>query len=310
MTQRHQDILFDVTGQTLVWDAPEGRPDSVTSVAVYLATTGDTGTAETATTGSGSVETNPDTTFDAAAGLGQSDETLMPIAATTGVTIGRSYLVTNAAGETEWPEIVAVTSGVSVNARNPLANAYASSDTLESTRISIALLDSWVQDSANISGGLDPNPGFRVRWVYVVNSVSYAHDGYFDLLRYPYSHQVKPAELDAMYPGFAHKLPTHHQEDEGRQIVAEAYQQIRWELHASDVDDSAVRNGDALNRAVMLKFGVILAEETGDLELLELRERRFNAFFDKIFRVANKVPLATDDSGAGAEVAALPLWSK
>jgi len=80
-----QDIVYGVTGQTVYFDAPEGRPSSVTSVEVFLWDVSDDDTAEAAV-GSGSVETNPNTTIDAASGYGQTDARVLNVAATTGAT--------------------------------------------------------------------------------------------------------------------------------------------------------------------------------------------------------------------------------
>lgn len=308
-TSRHQDIAFGITGQSLVWDCPEGRPSSVTSVAVYAAHEDDTGTAESATTGSASVETNPNTTVDAASGAGQANPRLLNVAATTGFAKGREYLVTGADGESEEFEILEIDSGVSVTARHPLHHAYASADTVVSTRISISVDSTWVADQSNLTPPLNPRPGYRVRWVYVVSSVTHVHDNYFSLKRYAGGHQVTPAMLDSMYPNYADVLPTYHRDDQGARMIDEAYEQVKWDLHASDVDDAAVRSVDALNRATMLRFGAILAEEQGP-EMLDLRERRYREFFDRIFRVTNKVDLQVTDSGGAANVPALPLMVK
>src|SRR4030067_1300294 len=62
-----QQLLFGETGQSLVWDAPEGRASAVNSVQVWRALTGDLGTAETATTGSASID-SANTTVDANSG--------------------------------------------------------------------------------------------------------------------------------------------------------------------------------------------------------------------------------------------------
>ncbi len=307
---RHQDIAFNVTGQTLYWEAPEGRPSSVTSATVYSAGTGDSGAPEDATTGSPAVDADPDTTFDAASGYGQSDARVINLADTSGIVVGRTYLVENATGEREWPEVVAITSGARVTARNPLDNAYVNGDTFQSTRISIALLTSWVQDSQNLSDGNDPTPGYRVRWVYVVDGTTYVHDSYFDLVRYRGLHGVTPAALDAMYPGYSDTLSTFHREDEGRRLIDEAYEQVRWDWQASDIDDAAIRDRDAVDRAVMLRFGVLMAESQRDPDMLELREKRYREFFDRIFRVTAKVGIATDTTGAARVVPALPLWTK
>ena len=57
MSTPTQQILYNVTGQSIYLDATEGRPSSVTSVAVYNDTAGDDDTTESATTGSAAVET-------------------------------------------------------------------------------------------------------------------------------------------------------------------------------------------------------------------------------------------------------------
>ncbi len=306
---RHQDITFGETSQLVFWDCPEGRPSSVTSATVFRAYGEDTGTTESAL-GSPGVETNPNTTTDATAGDGQSNPRNIPLTATTGVTVGRTYRLSAATGEVEWPEIVEVVSADSALARNPLRNSFASGSTFASTRITATVDSTWVADTTNLLVGLGANPHYRIRWEYVVGGVTYVHDSYFSLVRYAGEHSVTPAMVDAMYPGYADTLPTYHRDDEGRRMIAEAFEQVRWDLHASDLDDAQVRSKDAINRAVLLRFGLTMAESGGDPLMIELRERRYREFFDRIFRVSNKVPVSTTSGGAGVSVPAQHLWSK
>jgi hypothetical protein len=306
----HQDLEYGVTGQTLVFDAPEGRPSSVTSVTVYQNTTGDDGSTESATTGSAAVETNPNTTFDADSGDGEADARVMNLTATTGIEVGRTYLIESATGEHEWPEVVAIANAASATARHPLANAYTTADTFKSTRMTISVDSTWIADQSNLSDGIDPRPGYRVRWVYVVASKTYVHDSYCSVVRYRGRHTVTPSMLDSMYPAYRDRLPHEHREDEGRALIAEAYEQVRWDWQASDMNDAAMRDRDAVNRAVMLRFGVVMAEASRDPDLLTLREQRYREFFDRIFRVTMKVAASSDDSGAAHRVAALPLMTK
>ncbi len=298
---RHQDIIFGEASQVVFWDAPEGRPSSVTSATVYRASVGDTGTTESAL-GSPSVESNPSTTLDAAAGQGQTDPRAIPLTATTGVTKGRQYLIKTTEGDSEWPEIISIESGVQAIARNPLSNSYVSGDSFQSTRISATVDSTWVADEGNLVSPADPNPHYRIRWEYVVSSTTYVHDSYFSLVRYKGEHSVTPTMVEAMYPDYRDRLPSFHRSDEGSRLLDEAFNQVRWDLHASDMDDASVRNKDAVNRAVLLRFGLNMAELTGDSDLIELRERRYREFFDRIFRVVNKVPVATSTSGAGVVV--------
>lgn len=253
MSSQTIDLLFGVTGQSLYFDAPEGRPSSVTSSDVFENTTGDDGTEEAATSGSAAVETNPDTTFNADSGAGQADARVCNLTATTGATIGRQYRATNAAGEVDIVEVAAVSSGASVTARQPLVNAYASGDAFESTRITHAIDATWVADKNNLSGGFDPNPKYRWRLVYVVSSVTYVHDLYFDLLRYAGRHDVSPIDVDRRARGWMERVATEDREDQGRAVIDEAYQVVKFDLYNLSLPDQSIRNREVVNELVKLK---------------------------------------------------------
>lgn len=300
---KHQDLAYGVTGQTLYWDCPEGRPSSVTSVAVYSMTESDDGTQEAATTGSASID-SVNTTVDAASGAGQTNPRILYVASTSGVnTGGQPYLLTAADGEKEWLEAVSVDSGNSITTRHPLHNAYTTADTLQGVRISISVDDTWIGDETNLSDGSDPTPGYRIRWVYVVDSVTYVHDGYADVARYPGYASLLPTDVEAMYPNYRNRLPTYHRIDEGRKLIKEAEEQVRFELLAQDIDDASVRDVDALNRAILLRFGVLLARVNfasgSDPRELELATKDYDDFMAKLFRVSSRIRQSTDTTGAG-----------
>lgn len=312
--ERHQDIAFGVTGQSLYWDCPEGRPSSVTSATVFAMSTGDSGTTVGATTGSSSTD-SVNTTVDAASGAGQANPRLVNVASTGNFVVGRTYLATTADGAKEWFEVVEIDSGNSVTARFPLMNAYASADTVQGTRISISVDSTWVATQSNLTDGPTPTPGYRVRWVYVVSSVTYVHDAYFDLVRYPSGHQVTAADLDEEYPGYVESLPTYHRQDQGRRLLDQAYEQVCWDLIDADIDDASVRDVDALNRAVVLQFGVRMAKANihaggGSLDALDVAVKDYQAFIDKVLRVVTKVKVSTDTGGGGHDKPSLGIWEK
>ena len=312
---RHQDIYYNVTGQALVWDAPEGRPSSVTSVSVYEIADGDDATTESATTGSASVETNPNTTLDAAAGFGQSNPRTVPVAATTGFAVGREYLLTAANGYKEWFEVGEISSGVSVTAKHPLHNTYASADTVESTRISISVDSTWVADKNNITDDTNPNPGYRVRWEYVVGGVTYVWDSYFDLVRYAGGHTVKPTDMEAFLPNWVNMVPTYHQDDQGQRLIDEAYQQLRWDLHQSGHPDEVIRSREGINELVKHRAWVQLemakiANGSPDVGALDRAATMYQSRLDQLVRVQTKLPEAISADGGGHTVSAVGLFSK
>lgn len=313
MRGRSQDIVFGETGQSLIWDAPEGRPSAVTDVQVWEMGTGDSGTEETAV-GAGAVETNPNTTCDAASGAGQTDPRKVNLTATTGIERGRSYLLTDDnSGLSEWVEVMDVVSADYVIARDPLHNAYSIGATFVGTRITAAVDATWVADTNNISDDQDVFPGYRVRWTYTVAGVKRTHLSDFDLVRYPSQHSVLPADVEAEYPGFRQRIPALHQVDEARRLLDRAHEQVRWDLVDIDLAAARVRVIDAINRATILRFGVLLARAAmmhgrQDRTALDDATAEYQSFMDRVFRAGPKVPVATEASGAGVSAPKNNFW--
>ena len=306
MKRRAQDIVFGETGQSLVWDAPEGRPSAVTDVQVFAMASGDSSTEEAAVA-AGAVETNPNTTVDAVSGIGQTDPRKVNLTATTGIERGRSYLLTDDnSGLSEWVEVMDVVSADYVMLRDPLVNAYSVGATFQSTRITAAVDATWVADTSNISDDQDVFPGYRVRWTYTAGGVKRTHHTDFDLVRYPAGHSVLPAAVEAKYPGFRQRLPQLHQIDEARRLIDQAHEDFRWDLADVNIDDARLRSVDAVNRAVILRFGLAMAEMLVlagrvDTAAVERASKEYHAFLDKVFRTGPKVPISTDTSGAGVQ---------
>lgn len=302
MAASTQDIVFSVTGQSLVFDAPEGRPSSVTTSEVFEQRDSDDSTAEGALSGSAAVETNPDTTFDADSGSSESDPRVLNLAATTGIEVGRQYLASNALSKKEWVDVAGITDGASIRARAPLHNDYASGDTFESTRITHAIDSTWVADSNNLEGP-SPNPSYRWRLEYVVDSVTYVRDVYFSLVRYAGDHSVTPADMELMFPGWLDGLPHNHIEDQGSGIIDAAYRLLRGEFHKVDLDDASIRNAEVTDH--LLQFlahwhARYLAFQSGaPFERSEAAEMRFRHEFDSLIRVTNKTDTQVTTDGAG-----------
>lgn len=290
------DILYSVTGQSLVFDCPEGRPSSITSSTVYLNSYGDDDDTEAATTGSAAVETNPNTTFDATSGDGQADPRICNLAATTGITKNRRYLATDATGEKEWVEVIAITSADSVQARFALRNTYANSDTFESTRVSHAIDATWVADKTNVSPS-DPNPHYRWRIEYVVDSVTYVANVFFDLVRASGTTTVTGQDVDAAYPwlGVMDSLAAEDIEDQGERVIREAYRQVKLKMSTAGRADEAARNREVVDDLVIHRAAELFAGK--DVDALEIIRSNFNTSFDN-FILGAQTPF--DDSGDGA----------
>lgn len=309
----NQDIVYNVTGQTLYLDVPEGRPSSVTSVSVLDWDAGDDDTAESATTGSASID-DVNTTVDAASGRAQSNPRLLYVASTTSVEVGRQYLVTGSQSEKEWFEVLEIASGDYLVTRLPLANDYASTNTVQGTRISISVDSTWIADDANISDRLDPNPGYRVRWVYVVGGVTYTRYTYFDVVRSKGQHNVRPIDIERLVPGYIDNMARHHRADNGRALIDEAYVQVSLDLHESGIPDQQVRHQDVIDDLVKRKTVVLWAEARtmtsgGDPVAVEVALRSYQRRFESLIATPSmaKVTVGTETTGAGNVRSAIPL---
>lgn len=303
MSSQTIDLMFGVTGQTLYFDAPEGRPSSVTSSTVYQSAIGDDGTSELATTGSAAVETSPNTTFDAASGVGQADPRVCNLTSTTGIEVGRPFLATTSQGERDWVEVVLIEGGAYVVARHPLANAYPASvdSTFESTRITHALSSTWIADKSKLSDDIDPNPRYRWRLVYKIDNTTYVHDVYFDLLRYQGRHDITPIDVDRRAPGWIDRVPTEYREDQGRAIVDEAYQVVKFDLYNLTLPDQSIRNREAINELVKLKAIELVDGGTA----MQMYAARFSQLME-----FGKVATSTDQSGAASPGDIRPIWRR
>jgi hypothetical protein len=313
------DLIFNVTGQTIYFDCVEGRPSSITSVAVFPATTGDAGTAESATTGSAAVETNPNTTVNATSGAGENNPRKINLTAITGVAVGRSYLLTGSNSEKEWVEIVEVDSDggdLDVYARSPLHNAFVNTDTFQSTRVSISIDSTWIADSSNISDGDgSPGPGYRARWVYVVDSVTYVKDAYLDVCRYVEQYSVTPADMERFLPSWRNILPTYHRVDGGRKLIAEAYQQVQFDLYSAEVSDSLARDREAMDELVKQKARELILfqrffESGTGAEVADEGRTQYRARLESLITRTAAMPMGADGTGASTKVTGTSIWSR
>jgi hypothetical protein len=303
------DVLFGVSGQSIYFDAPEGRPSSVTSVEVFSWASSDD-VAELA--GSGSVETNPNTTLDGAAGPSVANPRNLPLTATTGIAVGRTYLVTGAASLKEWVEVESITSADSITAKHPLHNDYASGATFVSTRMTTSIDNTWAADETNIDETSGPNPMYRVRWVYVVSGTTYVADTYFNLIRYGARHGVTPQDVEADYAGWMDKLPVDHRNDQGRRLIEEAYRAVKIDLHAIEIDDATVAEAEIMDELVRCRvierfeWAQFLSNRSADQSRHLAARGYYQERLDSLVRLASKVPIR-DSTGAATRVTALGL---
>ena len=309
----HTDLQFGESGQTLEWLSREGRPSSITGVAVFDQETGDDGAAEAATSGAPAIDSVA-TTVSADSGISQADRHRLNLTATTNVDVGRFYRVQNATGEREWVEVVEVGSGF-VRARAPLQNDYANGDAFESTLITVAVDDTWAADDSHLSDDTDPNPGYRVRWEYVVAGQTYVHDAYFDLVRYRGGHDVTPADMERFSRGWSALVHTYHQDDQGQKLIDAGHEDLVLKLQAAGIADEMARNAWTMRqltmRAAEYQLHLDRVRSGGEVDAaFEVVETRYHRAVEGLITVAGHTDFARDTAGSGHRAPPAPIWRR
>lgn len=310
MINTHQQIRFAGASQAIFYDAPEGRPSSVTSVEVWEDVDDDSTTTETAV-GAGSID-SVNTTFDAASGPAQSVRNKCNLAATTGVAIGRQYLLTNAYGQREWITAERIESGEAVWSQTELVHNYASSDTFQSTRMTATIDSTWVADTDNLSHPLCPRPKWRVAWTYVVSSVTYRAATWFDVVRYPFVTSVKPSDVDRLARNWLHRLPTNSRAGQGADVIDEAVYQVKLDLWEHNAADYALRNNALLNELIRRKAVSLLAEmhfHNGGARQDILNDARAE-YTSRLEGLLERAQMQVTEDGAGGTIRRAPVWRR
>lgn len=313
-------LQFGQASQTIYWDVKQGRASGTPTVSVWDDNEGDDATAESATTGSASVETNPNTTTDASCGPDsvQTNMTKIPVTATTGFTIGRQYLITDATtGRSEWFECTGVVSGDYVLSRNPLSHLYASGSAVVGTRISITIDTTWISSTDNLSDPLDLYPRWRAACDYTVGGVAYHQAIYFDVARYVSTFGtfgVNGVDCDRESPGWLDRLPTDYRVGQGEQVIIEAARQVKADLSHINRRDWAQRHSEQFHRLIAMQAEVRCQEAAfqhggQNLPQLERAKQKYDEHFTK-WMAAARAPEQVTTNGAGGQPDRRLAWRR
>jgi hypothetical protein len=323
---RHQEVIFNLAGQSFFYDVPEGRPAAspVPTVQVFLATNDDDGVAETATTGACSID-SVDTTLSSAAAAG---DTQVTVASAPVTTRGRRYLITDASGDRELVEIRAV-SGTTVGLRRPLSNSYASGAAFQGTRITIGVNATWVADRSKITDALGSNwrtdveddpaqfaghPGYRLRWSYTAGGVAMIGVNFADLVRYAAKNLITPLDVDARFAGWIDRLPPDYQRDQGAALVDEAFHAVREDLLGDAQTARKIRSTDVVGTLTIYKAALLAAQHNvlagrTEAAAVGVAQDLYTQRYNQLARTP-KFPVDSAGSGASAQPQRLPVWRR
>lgn len=291
------DILYDVTGQTLRHTVRSGRPSAAT-YAVYAADAGDDDTAEW--TGTATIDSVTTTTMSAS-GPAQVDPTLIEVTSATGITAGRSYLLSDD-GQREWVTVVEI-DGTDVYVSSPLRNDYASGATFVSCDITAAVDASWVADSDNLTDPSSVAPGYRVRWAVTVDSAAHVELTFFDFVRGAVGHGVTMVDVEARLWNVIEDIPAPHRADQGQRLIEAAWEDVQAMLAGNQINDAAVRDASRVDQLLIKQIRLTYALNgyyprgmSADIAIRSAQDD-LERFFERNFAVAS-VPTATTSNAA------------
>lgn len=290
--RRTDDIVFDLTGQTLRYRVIQGRPTSAT-FEVFSEAMGDDGTAEFS---GAAVVDSVNTTLSASSGPTQTDPRKVSLTSTASIVAGRKYLI----GEgqlAEWVEVLSLHTGY-IRVRDALLHDFTTAATFQGCDLTGAVDAAWVADLANLSDLSDPNPDYRVRWTIIVSGVTHVAYSFFELVRAPRVLHVDLLDLGARWPGLVEMLDGPDRADQARSILEAAWRIVRAELGGIRLNDTAVMEDERLDEAVILAARVVLAEggkhprAFSASEFVALTNGKLDRFLEQHFRIGDGVPRA------------------
>lgn len=195
-------VQYNVTGQTLTFDCPQGRPSADGTVTLYDGRYDPDDTTNNPIVTGTATRTAIDIAMNGAAGPDESNPRNIPVAAAdmtsiaSAIKVGQLLWLTSASKEKEQIE-VAKYGSTSIGALDPLAYTYASGADVESAEVtSPAITAAWIQDEDNI--GSD----YYAVWVYVVGGITYRSRSYFDVVREVVETALREVDIADGFPDF------------------------------------------------------------------------------------------------------------
>lgn len=253
------------------------------------------------------------TTVDQVSGDGQSNPRRIYLAATTSITVGRRYLVTNADGQRESVTVTKIASGDHVDVETDLAYSYGVGATFVGYRMTFPVNTTWVSTESKITPhGVGP---YRVLWVYTLGGTTRRHYTYLRLVRQRAGHTVTLADLAAYVPDLAHEEPRSKRGQQFAWAIDAAWGDVRVDFVARDIPPDRLRDLEVVNRLVVAKAVYNLATVGLGIPADIDPESHIARFADKYQSLllslvdAGKVPADVgQEGGASSGPAITTLW--
>jgi hypothetical protein len=298
-----QAIPYGITGTEVEIYPPEaleGVPSAAATYSVWAGGAGNDQDAEFSGT------TTMDTTslaLDGSAGPSQTNRRHVPLAATTGIVLGRWYVMENAEGQREFVKVVKLASADYVEVEHELVHEYiTTSSYLKGYRQVFTVDATWVAAIANLN---DPEFPYRVSWSYTIASKARLRWTYLDLVRKAKGHGVTERDILTRHPDMKYQEPRSERGTGWADYIEAGWRRVQMDLRQTDLEPNELAEGQLLDELVIAAALLVTAEDGivppgRDIEAV-VRER-FAAYrrdFERMTLAAKpKLLMAQGTSGA------------
>lgn len=326
----HVALTFNRTGQVLEFYPPtaeiyqDGSPTSAATYTAFAGTESNDGTSQFS--GTATLDT-VSTTVNAASGFSQTNRKRINLTSTTGVAVGRRYLIQNATAQREIV-VVAAISATYVDVEYDLSYSYTTADTFKGLRHSFTIDATFIatESKINVYGGISDlslgggdtrttAPPYRLRWQYATAG-GVVRDSWttFDVARQKYKQQLSIHDIRPLLPDVVWNEWTQQRGQGFEPQIEEAQRMLEFDIRAAGYDPDAIRDQWITNELIKYAFMVIIARAGisvpgRDIELFKAdAERNYERMFQKAIGATLKSWIDTGSEGGIADGPAQQLW--
>jgi hypothetical protein len=247
-------ILYNVTGQTLAFEPPQGRASSDGTVAIYDTRYPlDDTTKNPLVTGTATRKA-VSTTLTAAAGASQANPRLVSLSPPAPLKVGDFVWITNASSQAERRKVVAIGTSTITLDEDLVWDYPITTSTMASAEMTSPVIPAgFVQNKVNL--GED----YMADWVFAVAGVTYHTRTRWDLVREIVDWALFDSDLLERFPDLR-RFRFASSPDSFAPITKAAQRDVDGVLRARDFDPDKLRGNETVKYLVALRALLLLAQ--------------------------------------------------
>lgn len=261
------------------------------------------------------------------AGPQQSNREKIPLESTTGLVIGRRYLLQNLTGAGREFMIVipkTILTDLYMLHEHAIPVTFSTGAGLKGIRYSFTIDPTFIANAANINltGGLSDRtipfgsgetdttfPPYRVRWTYTTATGGLARNHWttFDVRRAPLQHNVSVDSVKRLVPDVIWNEWLQQRGMDFQPQIAEAFERVRFDIRMAGYDPNMITDPEIVDRLTKLA-AVSLIMRALEHDTSGAYETDYRNSFEKAIGTGLRAWMQTDASGAITPSPAKQLW--